>query len=342
MSIEEIAAATSTPEPAKTSDNQEVVATTEPAKTSDNPAIDSGVNVETPEQTQAKEPEEVMPYTDQEFEGIDVTKADVRRLAKTYEAKNKAYRELQSEYTKVTQRQSVEANKTGRPTNPKDAFVWDVIDAANKDDYVSVNRMIGSVDAVIERKRADLIQAMATFNEDDAKKISQSLQDDINFKNNLNVALAGVYQNRQMYGNLDQSLDSEIFKAVPDFDKVAPEIGNFALNNLKMKKETIENTMDPRAYNLDYIANKYGVSKKQALDIAKQTVVDLTRTMHGVYMRMSGKGLQKTESKAPPKVSSGGSPVTVGDDKKLESLREKAKRTSDTDDWAAYYAELAK
>lgn len=318
---DEIADTIAESEPAKTSDNQVAIDTTEPAKTSDNPAIDSGVNVETPGQAQAKEPE-VVPYTDQEFEGMDVTKADVRRLAKTYEAKNKAYRELQGEYTKVTQRQSAEANKTGRPTNPKDAFVWDVIDAANKDDYVSVNRMIGSVDAVIERKRADLIQAMATFNEDDAKKISQSLQDDINFKNNLNVVLAGVYQNRQMYGNLDQSLDSEIFKAVPDFDKVAPEIGNFALNNLKMKKETIENTMDPRAYNLDYIANKYGVSKKQALDIAKQTVVDLTRTMHGVYMRMSGKGLQKTEVKIPPTAG-------VGEQKATETKPNKFATDSD-------------
>lgn len=335
---EEIASATQELESAKTSDNQVPVDATEPAKTSDNPAIDVGTEVK-----KEVEVKEANPYTDEEVEGLgDMSKADPRRLAKTLEANRRAYKELQGEFTRDRQRQSAEAQRTGRPSNPTDAFTYDVIEAAKNDDYVSVNKMLGSIDVVIEKKRADILQAMSVMDEEKARTLTQSLQKDVQFKTDLNVAVSDIFQQRQLYGDLDKSVDAEVFKAIPGFDKVAKEVGDYAINNIKMKKETIENTLDPRAYNLDYIAKKYNVSKKEALEIAKQTVVDLTKTMHSVYMRMSGKGLNNAEIKNPPEVIPGGNPVNTGNNNKINELRKKAERSGATDDWAAYYEEKFK
>lgn len=281
-------------EPAKISDNQVQDISTEPAKISDTP------------ESQVAEVE-VTPYSDEEFGQIkDFKTADPQRLAKTYERKDKSYKELQGEYTKVTQRQSVEQQKTGRPSDPQQGFAYDVIEAAGKDDYVTVNRMIGSIDVVIENKRNALMQAAANYDEAKTKELAESIQKDVRYKNDLNVAISNMYQERQLYGNLNESLDSEIIRKIPDFKNLAPEIGKYALGTLKMDQRTIENTMDPLAYDLNYLSKKYGVSRKQALEMAKNTVVDLTRTMHDVYMRMSGKALQEKEVKKPPVIEGGG------------------------------------
>jgi hypothetical protein len=263
-------------------------------------------------------------------------------LAKTYERKDKSYKELQGEYTKVTQRQSVEQQKTGRPSDPQQGFAYDVIEAAGKDDYVTVNRMIGSIDVVIENKRNALMQAAANYDEAKTKELAESIQKDVRYKNDLNVAISNMYQERQLYGNLNESLDNEITRKIPDFKTLAPEIGKYALGSLKMDQRTIENTMDPMAYDLNYLSKKYGVSRKQALEMAKSAVVDLTRTMHDVYMRMSGRGLQGKEVKAPPLVESGGAAQTNNQSSQLSNLRKKALASGNTDDWAAYYDQQSK
>lgn len=317
-------------EPAKSSDNQTQDISTEPAKISqtDN---QEGQQVETPETPVRPEPTR---YTLEELNNVkNFTELDESRLPKSLADSMKAYKEAQAELTRIKQTQSTQKQTPQRPSDPKGAFAYDVFQAFEQEDYANVNSLIGSLDLSIERRKLTLAKELDPERQD---QMERGILEDIEFKNRLNNSLSMAFQEKQQYGNLNQSLDAEIFKQMPDFEKLAPDIGKFALSELHFDRETIENTMDPKIY-VDGLMKKYNIPRGQAINMSKRFVLQLTKGMHDVYMKVSGRGVQGKEIKTPPRVESHSSGQTKPSDSNLEALRNKAIKSRDTDDWAAYY-----
>ena len=299
-------------EPANLSqtDNQPVDNVTEPANLSQTDNREDQTQA-SDVQTQQVVKQEAQPYTEEELRSIkDWKAADPERLAKTYEARDKSYKELQSEYTKVTQRQSVEQPKPQRPSDPRGAFAHDLFQAFDAGDYANVNALMGSLDLSIERRKLEMVKE---FDPERQSVLEKSILDDIEFKTKLNNALSSAFQEQQLYGSLNQSVDAELFKQIPDFNKVAPEIGNFMMKDHNIGKDVIENMLDPKVY-VKGLMEKHKISASKALELAKKIVIQGTKFAHDYYSQASGKGYQKKEIKQPPFVEGKG--VKYGEEKK--------------------------
>ena len=312
-------------------DNQTQEVVTEPAKTSDNQEGQTEEVVK-----ESAPPKEVVPYTDEELTKTkDWRSLDLQRLAKAYENKNKSYKELQGEFTKVTQRQSVQPPQPSqRPADPKQAFAYDIFQAFDTDDLPGVTQRMNSLNNSIERRKLDYAD-LNVADPERAETLKRSILADMDFKEKLDNALVMAYQNKNLNNSIYADVDTEIFKAMPGFNEVAPEIAKFATKELHFDVDTIENTMDAKIY-IKGLMDKYGISQQEAAKRAKAYVFQLTKGMHDIYMRVSGKGLKGKEVRTPNKTEAGGAHAKITDTS-LDSLRNQAIKTGLTEDWAKVY-----
>lgn len=320
-------------EPANESitDNQTQEVVTESAKTSDN---QEGQVTET-EQVVSTEPK---PYSYEDLQNVkNYTELDPARLPKSVADAINAAKTAQGELTKVQQRLAAQEKtqpQSQRPADPKQGFAYDVFQAFDQDDYSGVTQKMNSLNESIERRKLDYMELQFT-DPDKATQMKQGIIADMDFKSRLDNALSMAYQNRNLNNTLYGEVDAEIFKAMPNFKEVAPEIGSFAMKDLHFDKNTIEDTMDAKIY-IPGLMQKYGISQQEASKRAKAYVFQLTKGMHDIYMRVSGKGIKGKENRTPPRTESGGSPSKTTDTG-LDSLQKKAMKTGDTEDWARYY-----
>ena len=284
---------------------QEVVA--EPAKTSDT-GNQEGQDTGTEPKEVSTEPQ---PYSYEELQNVKAyTELDPSRLPKALADAINASKTAQGELTKLQQRMSAQdkGQTQQRPSEPRQAFAYDVFQAFDTDNYVGVDQLMGSLSDSIERRKFEY-QELQFTDPEKAVQVKQNILSDMDFKRRLDQAIAMAYQDKTVNGSLYNDVDTEIFKAMPNFKEVAPEIGQFAMKTLNFSQNTIEDTMDAKIY-IPGLMKKYGISQQEAAKKAKQYVFQLTKGMHDIYMRISGKGLQNKANRIPPKTETGGSNYT--------------------------------
>lgn len=313
-------------EPAKTTDNQTEVVSPEPEKTTDN------------QETQEAVAKEVTPqyYTTEELEQVkNFTELDPSRLPKPLKDALEAQRSAQSELTKMKQKESVQPQpQKQRPADPKQAFAFDVFQAAERDDYQTINNLMSGLDYSIEQRKLQMIRELDPERQ---ALLEKGILEDIDYKNRLNNALSSTFQEKQLYGSLNNEIDSEIYKKIPDFQNVAPEIGNFAMKDLEISRDGVANVMNPRVL-AKGLAEELGIPKPQAVQLAKKYVVEYTAAINKMYQLFSGKSIKGKEVKVPPKVESAGINQPQGKSGEGESLRQKAIKSGDVGDWGEYYS----
>ena len=333
-------------DPAKSSDTQPQEVVSDPAKI-------SGTDNQEGREAEV-EPGEPVPYTFEELndEKVDFKTLDPSRVPASYKKLLESNKSLQGESTKIQQRLAAQEGRqpAQRPTDPHQAFAYDVFQAFDTGDDIGVGQMVRSLgesieDRILEYTRlARQIDSLTPQDDPTAIKVAElenGIKRDREFKKRLDNALAMAYQDKQTRGTVNQAIDTELYKAIPDLDAIAPEMGKFANSELKLSKGAIEGTMNPLNYNIDAIARNLKISKQQAMNVVQEWVIEMTKGMHVAYMRMSGKGLRSTENREPPTTpSEGGHGKETNTN--LISLRKKAFETGDMEDLAAYYTEEAR
>ena len=339
-------------DPAKSSDTQSQEVVSDPAKISGTDNQEGReAEVETGETGETGEP---VPYTFEELndEKVDFKTLDPKRVPKSYAKLLESNKSLQGESTKIQQRLAAQEGRTPgqRPTDPHQGFAFDVFQAFDQGDDMAVSQMVGSLNNSIEDRILEFtmlsrhVDILTPADAPEAIKLANlenGIKRDREFKKRLDNALVMAYQDKQTRGSVNQTIDTELYKAIPDLDAVAPEMGKFAANELKLSKGAIEGTMNPLNYNIDAIARNLKISKQQAMNVVQEWVIEMTKGMHVAYMRMSGKGLRSTENREPPTTpGEGGHGKETNTN--LISLRKKAFETGDMEDLAAYYTEEAR
>lgn len=323
-------------ESAKLPDNQTQEIATEPAKPSGtgNQEIEEGGTGE----AATSAPKEPIPYSYEELQKVaNYTELDPARLPKAVADAINATKSAQSELTKAQQRlaaQEKTAPPSQRPTDPEQAFAYDVFQAFDADNHAGVTKMVNSLTDFIESKKLDYADLVMTDPEQ-AAKVKASIQSNMQFKSKLDNALAMAYQDKNTNSTLYADVDAEIIKNIPNYWDVAPEIGNFAKTNLHFSEDTIKTVLNAKVL-MPGIMRVYGLSQRDASQLAKKCVVELTKGMHDTYMRITGKGIKGKENRTPPKTEGGGSHAK-GTDTSLDSLRKHALKTGTTEDWAKVY-----
>lgn len=321
-------------EPEKTTDNQPEDVSPEPEKTTDNQESQEAVTAETNPEAGSKY------YTTEELEQVkNFTELDPSRLPKPLKDALEAQRNAQSELTKMKQKESVQPQpQKQRPANPREAFAYDVFQAVDRDDYQTVNNLMSSLDYSIEQRKLQMIREL---DPDKQVEIEKGILDDLEYKTRLNNALSQTFQDRQLFGTLNSDIDSEIYKKIPDFEKIAPEISNFAMKDIELSRDTIATVMNPRVL-AKGIADELGISKAQAVQLAKKYVIELTAGINKMYQLYSGKSVKGKEVRTPPKVESSGIAQPQHKGGEGETLRAKAIKSGDVSDWGEYYSWRAK
>ena len=317
-------------------DNQTQEVVTEPAKTGD---TGNQEGQETGTEQVKEVSNEPQPYSYEELQNVKTyTELDPSRLPKALADAVNASKTAQGELTKLQQRLSAQdkAQSQPRPSEPKQAFAYDVFQAFDIDNYAGVNQMMGSLSDSIERRKFEFQELQFTDHEK-AAQVKQNILADMEFKSRLDQALAMAYQDRTVNGSLYNDVDTEIFKAMPNFKEIAPEIGQFAMKSLNFSQNTIEDTMDAKIY-IPGLMKKYGISQQEAAKRSKQYVFQLTKGMHDIYLRISGKGLQNKANRIPPATETGGGGNAKNSNTNLKVLHDKAMKTHDLDDLAKYYS----
>lgn len=321
---------TSAVEPEKTTDNQPENVSPEPEKTPDNQESQESVTAETKPETGSQY------YTTEELEQVkNFTELDPTRLPKPLRDALESQRNAQSELTKMKQKESVQPQpQKQRPTNPREAFAYDVFQAVDRDDYRAVNSLMSSLDRSIEQRKLQMIREL---DPDKQAQIEQGILEDIDYKNRINDALSQTFQDKQLFGSLNNEIDSEIYKKIPNFEKIASEIANFATKDIELSRDTIATVMNPRVL-AKGIADELGISKAQAVQLAKRYVVELTAGINKMYQLYSGKSVSNKEVKTPPRVGSSGIAQPQHKGGEGEVLRTKAIKSGDVSDWGEYYS----
>lgn len=322
-------------ESAKIPDNQTQEVVPESAKTSDN---QEGQAAETIETEQAPPAEQgAKPYSFEELQDVkNYTELDPTRLPKSVADAINAAKTAQGELTKVQQRLAAQ-EKTApsqRPTDPTQAFAYDVFQAFEADNHAAVTSMVNSLTDSIERRKLEYVELVYSDPEQ-AAKVKEGIQASMQFKNRLDNALATAYQDKRDIGTLYSDVDAEIVKNIPNYFDIAPEIGKFASKDLHFSEDTIKTILNAKVL-MPGIMRVYGLSQRDAAQLAKRCVVELTKGMHDTYMRITGKGIKDKENRTPNKTESAGSPSKTTDTS-LSTLQKTAMKTGDTEDWARYY-----
>ena len=319
------------------SDNQPIGNVTEPVQP-DNRTEPEGQTVEGQSQAaQAPQKQESQYYSVEELNsGRSFTEFDTTRMPKAMKDAIEAHRNLQAEYTKVRQVQT-QPQQPQVPQDPKTAYANQILQFAEKGDHVSVRQMVNSIETSIRNKEGLRAQAAAEMDADRVTALNKSISEDVKFKNEVDYALAQSYQDKALFGNLDKEIDSEITRQIPDFKKIAPDLGKFMMKDRGMPQIVIENMLDARVY-VDGIASKYKISKAEALEIAKLISIEGAKFANSYYNQASGKVFKDNNIPNPPKVESGANIQSKNQkEETLSSLRDKAIKSRDTDDWAKYY-----
>lgn len=287
-------------------DNQQPGYSTESAKTSDNQEGQATETTET-EQAVSTEPK---PYSFEELQNVkNYTELDPSRLPKSLADAINASKSAQGELTKLQQRLAAqEKPQPQRPSDPQQAFAYDLFQAFDNEDYTSVTQRMNALNTSIERRKLEFAELQFT-DPDKAAQLKQNILADIEFKSRLDNAMAVAYQNKSLNNTLYNDVDAEIFKAMPKFKELAPEIGSFALKEMNFDKTTIEDTMDAKVY-IPGLMQKYGITQQEAAKRAKSYVFQLTKGMHDIYLRVSGKGIKDKENRTPNKTETKSSGYT--------------------------------
>lgn len=293
-------------ESAKLSDNQTQEIAPEPAKPSDtgNQEIEEGGTGE----VVTPSPKEPVPYSFEELQKVtNYTELDPARLPKAVADAINATKSAQSELTKAQQRlaaQEKTAPPPQRPTDPEQAFAYDVFQAFDADNHAGVTQMVNSLADSIERRKLEYAEAVNSLDNPDpqrAAQIKQGLIASMQFKTRLDNALAVAYQDKNTSGTLYADVDAEIVKAIPGYFDIAPDIGEFAQKSLHFSEDTIKTILNAKVL-MPGIMRVYGLSQRDAAQIAKKCVVEMIKGMHDTYMRITGKGIKSKENRTPPKI----------------------------------------
>ena len=314
---------------------QEVVA--EPAKTSDTGNQEGQVTGTEQVEEVSTEPH---PYSYEELQNVKTyTELDPSRLPKALADAVNASKASQGELTKLQQRLAAQEKtkpQSQRPADPKQAFAYDLFQAFDQGDDYTVDRMINSIRSSIERRSIELAK-LQYLDPDKAAQLEQEMLFDINHRDRIESAIAKARYEKSVNASVNNDVDTELLKEIPNFKEIAPEMGNFARKELHLDNEMIEATMSPRVIAAG-LAAIYGIPVQEASRIAKKSSIGFTRALNIAYMRISGKGLQGKTNRIPPNMETGGGGNTRNSNTNLKSLHDKAMKTHDMEDLAAYYS----
>lgn len=135
----------------------------------------------------------------------------------------------------------------------------------------------------------------------------------------------------EQISNVENKVYSDLYKAIPNYEKRAPELRKFAVETLGMTNDEIDIMTSPGLIYFDYNTN--------TTQFLGDKVVNLVKGINKAFEIINaGKVLKQKENRAPNYVENPGmgNASTKDNQDRLKGLENKAIKSGKSDDWTAY------